>query len=66
MWHGIFLGNGADAFSRTTQIQSSFMLAFMASGGVIEMAMFSQSESTEDAHEVTILFTSRVSFCQND
>ena len=57
MWHGIFLGNGADAFTRTTQIQSSFMLAFMASGGNIEMAMFSKSESMEDAHEVTIYFS---------
>ncbi len=57
MWHGIFLGNGADAFSRTIQIQSLFMLAFMASGGNVEMAMFSKSESTENAHEVTIYFS---------
>ena len=57
MWYGIFLGNGADAFTPTTKIQSSFMLAFMAAGGNVEMAMFSKSESTEDAHEVTIYFS---------
>jgi hypothetical protein len=56
MWHGIFLGNGADALSPTLKIQESFMLAFIASGGPMEMAIFSKSGSLAGAHEVTIYF----------
>ena len=57
MWYGLFLGNGADAFAPTMKIQNDFMRAFIASGGNVEMAMFSLSESTSEAHEVTIYFS---------
>lgn len=56
MWHGLFLGNGVDAFAPTMRIQEAFMAAFMAAGGPIEMALFSKSEVT-DAHEVTLYFS---------
>ena len=57
MWHCIFIGNGADAFSRITQIQSSFMLFFMAFGSNIEMAVFSKPESMDNANEETLYFS---------
>ena len=55
MWHYLFLGNGADAFLPTTKIQEAFMLAFMAAGGPVEMAIF--SKSSPGAHDVTLYFS---------
>lgn len=53
-WHKIFLGNAADAFAETHQIQKTVMAAYMADGGNIEMALFSE---LDDHGNITLYFS---------
>lgn len=54
-WHSLNLGNGADAFGPTTEIQEAFLAWFAAQGAPQEAAVFSRLEPRDAT--VTLYFS---------